>query len=140
MSLAQNSRINVGYGHEFSGNADSTTMVGLQFGVSMRSINYTLDQTNHVQRTSRTQDEGWTEWTPQFGVRVRTNDIVFSYSVSMTCGPSCNFPGGSNVARNFNNPDVSSTGPPLVAAPDSPLTFDGGSSNRHRVMVSIRLR
>jgi hypothetical protein len=133
-----NSRINVGYGHEFPGNADSTTMVGLQFGVSMRSINYTLDQTNHVQRTSRTQDEGWTEWTPTFAARVRTNDIVFSYSVSMTCGPSCNFPGGTNVARNFNNPDAS--GPPVVAAPESPLTFDGGSSSHHRVMVSIRLR
>jgi hypothetical protein len=64
---------------------------------------------------------------------------VFSYSVSMTCGPSCNFPGGTNVARNFNNPDVAS-GPPVVAAPESPLTFDGGSSSHHRVMVSIRLR
>lgn len=133
-----NSRINVGFGHEFSGNTDSTTMVGLQFGVSMRSINYTLDQTNNVLRTSRTQDESWTEWTPTFAVRVRTNDIVLSYSVSMTCGPSCNTPflgGGGTRLSAAAAPEV-----PLIAAPSEPLTFDGGSSNRHRVMVSIRLR
>ena len=130
-----NSRINVGFGHELAGTADSTTMVGLQFGLAMRSINYTLDQENHVLRTSRSQDEGWTEWTPTFGLRVRSRDMVFSYAVSVTCGPGC---ARSDLqARNFNAPMVDVG---VLAAPSAPLTFDGGTSNQHRVMVSMRLR
>ncbi len=132
-----NSRINVGFGHEFVGDTDSAAVVGLQFGVAMRAINYTLDQDNHVLRTARSQDEGWTEWTPTFGLRVRTRDVVFSYSVSVTCGPRCmNDP---LVARNLNAPTVGGD-VPVIAAPSEPLTFDGGSSSQHRVMVSIRLR
>jgi hypothetical protein len=131
-----NSRINFGYGHELVGSADSAVMIGLQFGVGMRSINYTLDQTNNVTRSSRTQDESWTEWTPTFGLRIRNRDMVFSYSVSVTCGPSC---GVLNDDRVFMAPaaapDVS-----VLAAPSEALTFDGGSASRHRLMVSIRLR
>jgi hypothetical protein len=82
-----NSRINVGFGHELVGSTDSAAVVGLQFGVSMRSINYTLDQDNHVLRTARSQDEGWTEWTPTFGLRVRSRDIVFSYSSALRAAP-----------------------------------------------------
>jgi len=130
-----NSRINVGFGHELVGTTDSAAVVGLQFGVSMRSINYTLDQTNHVMRTSRSQDEGWVEWTPTFGLRIRTRDIVVSYGVSVTCGPTCLSFGGDDVAVNFARPDVG-----VLAAPSAPLTFDGGSASQHRVMVSIRLR
>jgi hypothetical protein len=132
-----NSRINVGFGHELVGSADSSTMVGLQFGVSMRSINYTLDQSNHVMQTSRSQDESWIEWTPTFGLRVRSRDIVVTYSVSMTCGPSC----FSDQDRAFLTPTaapVSDVG--VLAAPNAPLNFDGGTARRHLVMVSMRLR
>jgi hypothetical protein len=129
-----NSRINVGFGHEVPGTADSSTMVGLQFGVSMRAINYTLDQTDHVQRTSRSQDESWTEWTPTFAVRVQSRDLVVSYSMSYTCGPSC----FSSRLDTFAPPPAADV--PVIAAPGAPITFDGGTSNQHRVMVSIRLR
>jgi hypothetical protein len=132
-----NSRINVGFGHEFVGSTDSAAVVGLQFGVAMRSINYTLDQSNHVLRTERSQDEGWTEWTPTFGLRVRTRDIVFSYGVSMTCGPSCLSFGSDNV---FMTPAAAPADVTVLAAPSAPLSFDGGSASQHRVMVSIRLR
>jgi hypothetical protein len=132
-----NSRINVGFGHELVGSSDSAAVVGLQFGVSMRSINYTLDQTNHVLKSSRSQDEGWVEWTPTVGVRVRTRDFVFSYAMSVTCGPSCGGNGGQTflAPAAAPAPDVG-----VLAAPSAPLNFDGGSSSQHRVMVSIRLR
>jgi len=132
-----NSRINVGFGHELVGTTDSAAVVGLQFGVAMRTINYTLDQENHVLRTSRSQDEGWTEWTPTFGLRVRTRDIVFSYAMSITCGPTC-LSFGDDVSVTLAAAPVSDVG--VLAAPSAPLTFDGGSSRQHRVMVSIRLR
>ncbi len=132
-----NSRINVGFGHELAASNDSATMVGLQVGVGMRSINYTLDQENHVLRSSRTQDEGWTEWTPTFGLRVRSRDIDFSYSVSFTCGPTCLSTGDNVFVRAAAAP---ATDVGVLAAPSAPLNFDGGSSRQHRVMVSIRLR
>ena len=130
-----NSRINLGFGHEFVGTSDSAAVIGLQFGLAMRSINYTLDQENHVLRTSRSQDENWIEWTPTFGLRVRGKDIAFTYAMSLTCGPDCS--SNDNVAVNFNapTPDVG-----VLAAPSAPLTFDGGTARQHRVMVSIRLR
>jgi hypothetical protein len=113
--------------------------VNLQFGLAMRTINYTLDQTNHVQRTSRSQDESWTEWTPTLGVRFRAREYEVSYAASMTCGPTCRMFNRGLVARNFNAPSADG-GPVVIAAPGAPLTFDGGSSNQHRIMVSIRLR
>jgi hypothetical protein len=134
-----NSRINVGFATDLGASADSLTKVNLQLGVAMRSINYTLDQTNHVQRSARTQDESWTEWTPTLGLRMTSKDIEFSYAVSMTCGPTCRMFGSDRTAANFNGPMVDG-GPVVLAAPATALTFDGGSSNTHRVMVSIRLR
>ena len=130
-----NHRINLGFSQDIAGSSDSGSVLSLQFGLSMRTINYTLDQGNHVQRWSRSQSEGWTEWTPTFGIRVRGRNVDFSYGVSTTCGPSC-----SPLGR---GDDVSVTAPPppsVLAAPSAPLTFDGGSSKQHRVMVSIRLR
>jgi hypothetical protein len=134
-----NSRINVGFSTDVSNPQDTTGVVSLQFGLAMRTINYTLDQTNHVQRTSRSQDENWTEWTPTFGVRIRAREYEFSYGASLTCGPTCRMFDRGPVARNFSAPTVDG-GPVVIAAPGAPLTFDGGSSNQHRIMVSIRLR
>jgi hypothetical protein len=136
-----NSRINVGIAHDFPGATDSATTLGLQFGVSMRAINYTLDQTNHVTRISRNQDEGWTEWTPTFAINLRSKSMTVMYAVSRTCATQCFtlpfFGGGDDVSIGAPPPAAD---PSVLAPPNGPLSFDGGSSGQHRVMVSIRLR
>src|SRR6185503_3917657 len=113
----------VGIGHDIA-TSDSTGVLGLQFGLNAYSINYRLHQTNHVQRTERWQDEGWTEWTPTFGIRWRTHDFELQYSFRYTCGPSdCGFsilPSGDKVT--VSGP-VTPGG--VIAAPSSPLTIDG---------------
>ena len=134
-----NSRINVGIAHDFPGATDSATTLGLQFGVSMRAINYTLDQTNHVTLASRSQDEGWTEWTPTFAVNLRSRSMTVMYAVSRTCTTRC-FSFSPLTARNFSGPVPAAGDPTVLAPPEGPLAFDGGSSGQHRVMVSIRLR
>jgi hypothetical protein len=131
-----NSRINVGLGHEFPA-TDSSYTLGVQVGVSMRSISYTLDQANHVQRNSRSQDESWTEWTPTLSVRLRRRDMEFSYGMSFTCGPTCFTATGGGFLAPTAMPEGDVT---VLAAPSAPLTFDGGTSGQHRFMVSIRLR
>ena len=133
-----NSRINVGIGHDFPGATDSATTFGLQFGVSLRAINYTLDQINHVTLASRSQDEGWTEWTPTFAANFRSRSMTVMYAVSRTCSTRCfSFFNSELTARNFNAPAAD---PTVLAPPNGPLAFDGGSSGQHRVIVSIRLR
>ena len=134
-----NSRINVGIAHDIPGATDSATTFGFQFGVSMRAINYTLDQTNHVTKLSRSQDEGWTEWTPMFAISLRNQNLSVTYAASRTCGTSCFslpfFSGREDIPVTAPAAD-----PSVLAPPNGPLAFDGGSSGQHRVIVSIRLR
>jgi hypothetical protein len=130
-----NSRITVGFAQDIAPANDSAMVVGFQFGVGMRSIRYTLDQSDHVQRTSRTQDEAWTEWRTTFAVRARNRNVELSYAITRTCGPG-GCPSGSLTAQNFNSPDAVT----VVAAPGQPLNFDGGTAGQHRLMVSIRMR
>ena len=133
-----NSRINVGIGHDIPGATDSATTLGFQFGVSMRAINYTLDQVNHITLTSRNQDEGWTEWSPAFAISLKQKNMSVMYSVSRTCSTRCfslpSFGGGDDVSV------APPANPTVLAPPNGPLAFDGGSAGQHRVIVSIRLR
>jgi hypothetical protein len=107
---------------------------GIQVGLGMRSINYTLDQANHVLRESRSQDEAWTEWTPAFALRLRGRDLELSYAVRVTCGSRCLSLGGDAVSVT-----APPSGPGVIAAPNAPLNFDGGSASQHRIMISIRM-
>jgi len=136
-----NSRINVGFAHDVPGATDSATVFGFQFGVSMRSINYTLDQTNHITGLSRNQDEGWTEWSPMFALSLKSKSMSVTYSLSRTCSTRCIslpfFGGGDDVSVTAPAPAAD---PTVLAPPNGPLSFDGGSSGQHRVMISIRLR
>jgi hypothetical protein len=130
-----NSRINVGFAHELAGSSDSAFALGIQGGVGMKAIRYTLDQANHVTKESRVQDESWTEWSPTFAITLRNRDITVSYSRTYTCGPSC-----FTLAGQVFVADAAPATPGVIAAPSAPLTFDGGSSGTHRIMVSIRMR
>jgi hypothetical protein len=132
-----NSRINVGIAHDVPGATDSATVFGFQFGVSMRSINYTLDQDDHLARTTRSQDEGWTEWTPAFAISVRSQNMTVTYAVSRTCATRC-----LSILSNVDDDSflAPAADPTVLAPPNGPLAFDGGSSGQHRVTVSIRLR
>lgn len=130
-----NSRIAVGLAQDFAPPNDSAMVFGVQAGVSVNSIRYTLDQADHVQRTSGTQDEAWMEWRTMVAVRARNRHMEVSYAITRTCGPhGC--PSGTLTAQNFNSPE----GVSVIAAPGSPLNFDGGSAGQHRLMVSIRMR
>jgi len=131
-----NSRINVGFAHELAGGSDSAFALGFQGGVGMRAIRYTLDQSNHVTKASRTQDEAWTEWSPAFAITLRNRDISVSYARTYTCGPSC-FRFDNQV---FLVAEAAPAAPGVIAAPSEPLRFDGGSSGTHRITVSIRMR
>ena len=56
--------------------------IGLQGGLEVRSYDYTLEQTNHVENSFRDQDESWMEWTPTLGATFRFSDLELRYSGS----------------------------------------------------------
>jgi hypothetical protein len=89
----------------------------------MRAINYTLDQTNHLTKLSRRQDEGWTEWTPMFAISLRSKNMSVTYAASRTCGTQCFsmpifFGGGDDVSVTAPAAD-----PSVLAPPDGPLAL-----------------
>jgi hypothetical protein len=128
-----NAKIRAGMEHDFVG-GDSTQGLGLQLGLIAYAINYRLRQTNHVQRTDRVQDEGWTEWTPTFGLRWHTKDFELQYTYRRTCGPS------DCVSIGMGD-KVTVPGPGgIIAAPSSPLSIDGGTAHTHRFVMSVPIR
>src|SRR5262249_53425980 len=75
-----NTRFRAGVSHDFV-HTDSGNSFGLQFGLAVYAINYKLSQVNHVRRIERWLYEGWTERTPTFGLRWRTQDFDLHYSM-----------------------------------------------------------
>jgi len=135
-----NVKMRVGFGTDIPMSRDSSSALGLQVGLSVHSINYRLKQTNFVLRTYRVQDEGWTEWTPTFGLGWRAKDFQVQYSYRRTCGPSDCFGFGSQqVVFGVEDVAVPSTGG-VIAAPSAPLTIDGGTVRAHQISVFIPIR
>lgn len=68
-----NLRMAIGLGRE---NATG----GWQLGLSVAGTSYTLDQQNHALNRNTSSNEGWTEWTPSWGLHHNFGDISLRYS------------------------------------------------------------
>lgn len=134
-----NTMLRVGFGHEMPVSTDSSSMFGFQLGLGVNSINYRLGQTNNVQRTFREQRENWMEWTPTFGLALRTRSLQLRYNYSVSCSVSECITIGRGDAVTVAAPAAASTGG-VIAAPSSPLTFNGGTASTHKIWVSIPIR
>ena len=66
--------------------ADSVTVMGLQIGVSVRTINYHLKQIDHVQGSERAMREQWNEWMPTWGLSFNVPRLTIAYRGSLTTG------------------------------------------------------
>jgi hypothetical protein len=136
-----NVKMRVGVSHDLPLDRDTSSTLGFQLGLGVYAINYRLKQTNNVQKSLRTQDEGWTEWTPTLGLRYRTKEFEILYTYRRTCGPSecvdMGF-GGDRVNPVTISAPVSTGG--IIAAPSAPLTIDGGTVHAHQISISIPIR
>jgi hypothetical protein len=54
--------------------------------LSLRAINYTLDQSDHVSQLDTQRHEGWMEWTRTWGFGLRFTDLEFRYVGRTTTG------------------------------------------------------
>lgn len=132
-----NVKLRGGVGSERTRARDGDVTFGYQVGLSVHAIDYTLDQTNNVLESFRTQREHWVEWTPSFALRYRSRDIELGYGISLSCGTGRCFP-------SFSFEDTGVVAPPssggIIAAPASPLFFDSGSAVVHRFTLVLPIR
>ena len=111
--------------------------VGFQFGLEVRSYAYTLDQTNHVDVSFRTQKETWMEWTPTFGGSFELDDLEIRYTARLTTGT-----GQPGTARSFSAEERAAfdVGGDFIVAPDAPLTLQDANVLTHQLVLRIPIR
>lgn len=125
-----NVKMRLGAGRDIAIRRDGGTLLGLQAGLGLHSINYRLRQTNNVLRTFRTQREDWIEWSPTVGLRLRSRDLDLLYNFSLTCGPgSCGELAGQGFA--IAAADVATRG--IIAAPSGTLFMQSGKLTVHKL-------
>ena len=123
--------------HDGEGDVESTgpkKIVGLQFGLVVRTTHYSLAQTDHVQAVSRDLTAGWLEYTPTWGLSLRFPELELRYSGRMTYGagrPGLEFTSG------FVQRGVALAGATILAAPTGPLNLTKVNTTTHQISISV---
>ncbi len=124
-------RIGVGHDLDLEG---TNKLLGLQFGLAVRSISYRLQQSDHVQASLRALRTGWFEWTPSWGLTLRFPEFELRYRGRVTKGagrPGTQFVVGVR--------DLAVANSSILAAPSGPLTLIDVNTSTHQLSVSLPL-
>ncbi len=114
----------------------ATKGVGLQLGLAVRRIDYSLVQDDNVQATTRRQHEDWVEWTPTWGLSLRFPAWEVRYRGSVTHGT-----GRPGVRSSGGDVRVAESVPgTILVAPSGPLTLTGVKVMTHQVAISFPFR
>ena len=119
-----NTNVHVGWEKEL----DRTLAV--QLGLGVRRVNYWLDQYSHVLEVDRAQDEGWTEVTPSWGLKLSFAEFNLRYFGHRRGGVA----GFETTVAAEGPGDVD-----IVAAPSAPLNMDVVPVWIHQLGVSVPL-
>ena len=109
----------------------------LQGGISAHAIRYWVRQDDHVQATSRRQDEYWTEWAPTWGASMRVAGVDLRYLGRVVHGTGR--PGIANQPIFDVAASTASAGPSILATPTGPLTLTPVSVTTHQLSISVPL-
>lgn len=132
-----NGTVRGGIGHDI--NLGAQQILRLQLGVGVRSIDYTLNQLDHVAEAERRQREHWTEWSKTWGLGLHFSDLEIRYAGRKSTGtgrPGIAFTGGVI----FDAPVALSSGSNILAAPNGPLTLTPVAVTTHQISVSLPVR
>jgi hypothetical protein len=72
-----NALFRIGFSHEVVRSLTKT--VSLQLGLAVRSVHYTLAQRDFVEVATRQLEESWAEWTPTWGLGLRSPTFELRY-------------------------------------------------------------
>ena len=111
--------------------------VGLQLGLMLRSVHYSLNQQDNVEALQRQLTTGWMEWTPTWGLSLRFPEFEIRYRGRVTHGagrPQSTFlvPWGGR--------DVALAGGTILAAPTGPINLTDVNTTTHQISLSLPLR
>ena len=109
--------------------------VGLQLGLVLRSINYHLQQTDHVEVAQRSLETGWVEWSPTWGLSLRFPELEIRYQGRVTKGAGR--PGNDFVV--FAGRDVAFASGTILAAPTGPMRLVDANTSTHQISLSLPL-
>ena len=127
-----NAVFRLGVGHDFD-LPESKNVIGLQFGLNVRSINYRLRQSDHVALEERALRTGWSEWTPTWGFSLRSPSLELRYRGSVTKGAGR--PGSQFL---FVGPRaLAVSGNDFLAAPSGPLNLVNVNTTTHQISLSL---
>jgi hypothetical protein len=111
--------------------------VRLEAGIALRSISYKFNQTDHVSRIDRGQNESWMEWTRTWGFGIRFTDLEFRYVGRMTTGTGRPGIFGDNRVP---PPGFAAADANFLAPPNGPTTLTPVAVTTHQLSVSLPIR
>lgn len=112
--------------------------IRLELGLALKSINYSLDQFDHVVDSRRQQDESWMEWTRTWGFGMRFSDLEVRYTGRKSTGNGR--PGIQNNNGVLFAADASAPGKNFLSAPSGALSLTGVTVTTHQISVSVPIR
>ena len=112
--------------------------VGLQLGLILRSVRYSLEQQDNVRALQRQLTTGWMEWTPTWGLSLRFPEFEIRYRGSVTHGAGR--PQSEFTPAPWGLRDVALAGGTILAAPSGPLNLTDVSTTTHQISLSLPLR
>jgi hypothetical protein len=107
-------------------------LAGLQLGLAVHAINYTMEQHDHTQLTDRLHEESWVEWKPTWGMSLRFPELEIRYQGSTLHGT-----GRPGLCRMEASSQSLTRAGPTSAAPSGPLTLTEVRVTTHQISVSV---
>jgi hypothetical protein len=129
-----NAVLRMGFGQDLE--LERSKAIGLQLGLMVHSIDYSLAQRDNVQRSARRLDESWVEWTPTWGISLRFPAWEIRYRGSATHGTGRPGVFPDNVIMAAEAPRAGN----ILVAPSGPLTLSSVRVMTHQVSVSFPFR
>lgn len=108
--------------------------IRMELGLTWRSIDYTLHQTDHVASTNSRQTQSWMEWTRTWGFALRFSDLQIRYTGRQTTGTGR--PGIAPQGVVFA-PATADAAVNFLSAPGASTSLTGVAVTTHQIAVSV---
>ncbi|UCC49708.1 MAG: hypothetical protein JSV41_06000 [Gemmatimonadota bacterium] len=115
-------------------------IIGFQLGLQVRSIDYDLEQIDHIQESKRRQNESWIEWTPTWGVSLTFSEIELRYQGRVTTGTGQPGTAWTPVGTERLLAADAAGLTDFIVAPSGPLTLQDANVGAHQFSVSIPIQ
>jgi hypothetical protein len=126
-----NARLRLGFGME-------SERAAFQLGLQVYSVDYRLEQVDHVREEKRTQQESWLEWTPSLGLTVKLPELEVRYVGRVTTGTGR--PGIATRGFVGAGERTFSASSDMIIAPRGPLTLQEADVVTHQLSVVIPIQ